>query len=461
MDRYLEILSRGVHFVRNNPQIIYTLFLVIAIPLAFFFTSEQFLKVARDNQDRLERSRIGMLQDVFVLFAAEKIDDTAVLNERIRQVAEGNETMVTFQILKKSKDATHVILASLDDNAIGQQITLDEITESLIRIANGTPSESFAQQYFSGGSRYWRSVRAIIGTTTNEAVAFVLTDLSMADADRVSRSSIQNAYLVLILIILLIIILLARQARIIDYASLYQRLKEVDTMKDDFVSMAAHELRSPLTIIRGYTEMLGESESLSDTGKGHLHNIDHAATQLNGLIGDILDVAKLQEGRMSFHFVDADVSSEIKTIVDSFTRPASDKGLQLHYEVIPLPVISIDMDRFRQVLVNFIGNAIKYTPSGEVRVSTTTDDTHVYIRISDTGMGISAEDQKKLFQKFFRVKSDETAKITGTGLGLWITQEMVKNMSGSISVESIRGKGTDFIVSFPIRKSRNNQEIIK
>ncbi len=455
MDKYLDIFSRGVHFVRNNPQIIYTLFLVIAIPLAFFFTSEQFLKVARENQDRLERSRIGMLQDVFVLFASEKMGDTNLLNERIRQVAEGNETMVTFQILKKSNSDTHEILASLDDNAIGQTVTLDQLSLFLVGSATGNPEQSFASEYFSGGARYWRSVRAIVGTNTDQVTALVLTDLSMADADRVSRSNIQNAYLVLILIIILIIVLLARQARIIDYASLYQRLKEVDTMKDDFVSMAAHELRSPLTIIRGYTEMLGESESLTDTGKGHLHNIDHAATQLNGLIGDILDVAKLQEGRMSFQFVDADVSSEIKTIVDSFTRPASDKGLTLHYEMVPLPLISVDLDRFRQVLVNFIGNAIKYTPAGEVRISTSVaDDAYVHIRISDTGMGISADDQKKLFQKFFRVKSDETAKIIGTGLGLWITHEMVKNMAGTIAVESIRGKGTDFIVSFPIKNNK-------
>ena len=324
MDKNLDILSRGVHFVRNNPQIIYTLFLVIAIPLAFFFTSEQFLKVARENQDRLERSRIGLLQDVFVLFAAEKMGDATLLNERIGQVAEGNETMVTFQILKKSNDDTHEIIASLDDNAVGQMLTLDPLSLFLLGSATGNPGQSFASEYFSGGARYWRSVRAIISTSSEkQVVAYVLTDLSMADADRVSRSSIQNAYLVLVLIIILIIVLLARQARIIDYASLYKRLKEVDTMKDDFVSMAAHELRSPLTIIRGYTEMLGESESLTEQGMGHLHNIDHAATQLNGLIGDILDVAKLQEGRMSFQFVDADVSSEIKTIIDSFLRKYS------------------------------------------------------------------------------------------------------------------------------------------
>jgi signal transduction histidine kinase len=103
-------------------------------------------------------------------------------------------------------------------------------------------------------------------------------------------------------------------------------------------------------------------------------------------------------------------------------------------------------------MVNLVGNAIKYTPHGEVRVLTSVTEIGLMIRVSDTGMGISAEDQQRLFQKFFRVKSIETQDITGTGLGLWITTQMVKQMKGTISVESIKGKGTDFILTFPIAK---------
>lgn len=133
-------------------------------------------------------------------------------------------------------------------------------------------------------------------------------------------------------------------------------------------------------------------------------------------------------------------------------RLASDKGLTLTCETGELPLIAVDVDRFRQVMINFIGNAIKYTPRGSVRLMTNVVDNHVVIRISDTGMGISAEDQKKIFQKFFRIKNEETAHIMGTGLGLWITQEIVRNMNGTIAIESIKGKGTDFIVSFPVVK---------
>ncbi len=452
----LDIFTRGIQFVRNNPQIIYTLFLVIAIPSAFFFTSEQFLKVARENQDRLERSRIALLQDTFLEFLPEHLDP-AYLGERITHIAKANETIKNFQVILvgTSTPSELRILASLKQEEGGEVFIPDEMTALLTKLALADETQAFAISYADRNGRTWKSIHAFStqnGTTSPAQKGYLITDVSMAQADAVAEQNIRDAYIVLGLIVLLIIILLARQARIIDYATLYTRLKEVDQMKDDFVSMAAHELRTPLTIIRGYVSELGHLSGATeeDKKKIYLSNIDGAATQLNSLIGDILDVARLQEGRMSFRYANVDVSQDIETVVASLARPAQDKGLTLSYEKISLPQIAIDSDRFRQVLINLVGNAIKYTPSGAVKVLTGVERGRVVIRVSDTGMGISATDQEKLFQKFFRVKNAETDAITGTGLGLWITATMVKTMKGTIGVESIKGKGTDFIISFPI-----------
>lgn len=457
MNPLSTIFLRGLRFVRNNPQIIYTLFLVVMIPGAFFFTSEQFLKVARENQDQLERNRIGMLQDVFVLFAREHINDVDYLHERILSITTENETIARFQILKKNAANEFVVMTSKDSSDLGGSFVPDPASAVLFISATGDPAHSYAAKFFIDGVRYWRSVRAITAAETMQPIAYVVTDVSMAEADAVALKNIRSAYIVLGFIIIFVIILLARQARIIDYATLYQKLKEVDQMKDDFVSMAAHELRSPLSIIRGYTEMLTESEKLSPSGETNLKHIDDAAVHLNHLIGDILDVAKLQEGRMTFRFEARDVSNDIKEVMDSFVRVAFDKGLALLYEKKTLPFISVDPDRFHQVMINLIGNAIKYTPAGEVHVTASSEKESLVIRVSDTGMGISAENQQKLFQKFYRVKSAETEEITGTGLGLWITSQMVKTMHGDIAVESIKGKGTDFILRFPIVKETPTQ----
>jgi signal transduction histidine kinase len=203
-------------------------------------------------------------------------------------------------------------------------------------------------------------------------------------------------------------------------------------------------------VIRGYVDMIGGGEGLPEEGRTHLKQIDLAAQQLNVLVGDILDVAKLQEGRMSFNYQILDVSQLIADVVESFQKPAHDKGLGLFYAQEALPTISVDPDRFRQVIINLVGNAIKYTPKGEVRLMSYVESERVFIRVSDTGLGMSAEEQEKLFQKFYRIKNKETERITGTGLGLWITAQLVKAMKGTITVESIKWKGTDFIVSFPV-----------
>lgn len=453
IDTPQQIVKRGVDFVRNNPQIAYTLVLVIAIPLGFFISSNYFLGIARENQDRLERQRIGFFQEPFALLASEHIAEPEYLDNRLHTLAQNNETMAHFQVLGvRDMEKGYPIIASLDTNEAGTVFVPDPVTSFLLSQAAGDSRQPFAAQLTLDGERYWRTIHAIAATSSNHVTGYVLTDVFVSQADAAASRGITKAYMVLGVIILLIIGLLGRQARIIDYASLYARLKEVDGMKDDFVSMAAHELRSPLTIIRGYVEMLGEGAGMPEGSKENLHRIDQAALQLNSLVGDILDVSKLQEGRMSFRFVTLDISAEIDAVVASFKRPAEDKGLALSYTPIPLPLIAVDSDRLRQVLINLVGNAIKYTPHGEVKVVTSADAANVIIRISDTGMGISAEDQQKLFQKFFRVKNEETQAITGTGLGLWITTQIVKAMKGVISVESIKGKGTDFIVTFPIAK---------
>lgn len=459
MINFTEVFRRGVRFVRDNPQIIYTLFLVVAIPLAFFWTNERFATLARESQDRLEYSKISFLHDGLVLYASENFDDPIKLNLALKRIASENLTMSAGKVItRKTASSTndvryHSVIASIDPADLGKEVIIfDPDSAHTFDSASVDPHHSYHAGLLSQNGRYWRSVRAIEATSSGEVIGFLLTEMSMSAADNRFAMEKRNAYTISVVIIISIMVLLGRQARIIDYASLYRKLKDVDRMKDDFVSMAAHELRSPLTIIRGYTEMIEETEKLGDDAQKHLKSIDRAATQLNSLIGDILDVAKLQEGRMSFNFVEADVSEELQQVTDSFVRPATDKGLTLEYAHSPLPVISIDVDRFRQVMVNLVGNAIKYTKQGSVRVVTSVNEGMLTIRVSDTGFGISAEDQKKLFQKFYRIKSSDTSGITGTGLGLWITEEMVRAMHGTIAVESILGKGTDFIVSFPLLK---------
>ncbi len=452
LDSLYKNILEGFSFVRKNPQVLYTIFLLIIIPLAFIFTGQKFLDVSEKNQGRLEKERIGLMQDVFASTVhirehLEKKDP--FLQNIIVGISKQNSAIKQFKILSR-RNGKNIIIASLDKSEIGKE---GKINKDLYEAAGlRLKSSLIFETYDRNGDRHWTAVRALLGDNDN-VNGFVLTDTSMARTDNLAKQNIRDAYYVLLFIIFIIFILLFRQARIIDYAQLYKKLKDVDDMKDDFISMAAHELKTPLTAIKGYVGLISVG-NLSEDDKEGIRRVNISIERLNLLIGDILDVARIQQGRMKFTFKKIDPSKTIKSVVESFQTMAQEKKLTLKYDFKPLPVISIDPQRLEQVLINLIGNAIKYTPKGSVsvfvEVEKTIKNSILHIRVSDTGLGISASDQEKLFKRFSRIRTVETAEIGGTGLGLWITAKIVLTMKGKITVESIHGKGSDFIISFPI-----------
>lgn len=483
-------LEKGFNFVRDNPQLLYTVFLAVMIPLAFLYTSNQFLAISREKADAAERTRNGIFQDVVLsymkggeIFAPATVasaltsststteiamtvanPEVSKFESHLNDVLKVNPTVNDVWVLTEVHTATgteYAIVASTDHNSLPlASLTPDATFAYMLNVTKGATGDSYSFETTHGGTRMWRLVRTVEDPYPGIRRAYLFTDVTMAAVDQRINDETLKAYGILAIVAIGIMLLLARQARVTDYATLYAKLAEVDKMKDDFVSMAAHELRSPLTTIRGYVDLIRDVQPMNEKATDMLVRIEHSANDLNNLIGDILDVARLQEGRMSFNLESLNPESVILDVVDSFRKPAADKGLTLTYihttESGPLPNIIADTTRLRQVMVNFIGNAVKYTPAGKVDVITKiagTDAKFVEIRISDTGLGISAEAQKRLFEKFYRVKTSATSKIVGTGLGLWITKEIVEKMGGNISIESIEGKGSDFIVKFPIAKT--------
>ena len=448
--RLVDTFSNGFLFVKNNPQIIYTIFLIVIIPAAFIVSGQNFLSVAKENQERLEKERVGVLQDIFVELAALKINDPVFLQSVIERLGDQNKESISEFKIVVFENGKQKIIASLTKDEIG---TADEDNAFFYREA-GARVDSSKIFPVSGldGARHWKVVRAIPSVDTGVVSGVVLIDVSMATIDNVAKRNIESAYTYLFFIVLAISFLLMRQAKIIDYTVLYRKLKEVDQMKNDFIAMAAHELRTPLTIVKGHADMLAESKNLKDEEKKDVSRITASIDQLNALIGDILDVVRLGQGKMTFNRKNTDISPIIENVVESFSVVARQKGLDISCEKNDVPNIFVDPEKLRQVLVNIIGNSIKYTPTGSVRVFTEVSHGMVFIRVRDTGIGISAEDQQKLFGKFFRVQSKETEDIRGTGLGLWIAHQVVSNMGGEIHVESIKGKGSDFIISFPVTK---------
>jgi len=282
--------------------------------------------------------------------------------------------------------------------------------------------------------------------------------ISLAEIDDLTSALVFNSYLVLIILIIIIFFLILSNSQLFRYAFLFENLKEVDKLKDEFISIGSHELRAPLTVILGYSSIAKEELSQGKTTNfdKYLEAIEGSANRLNTLVGDMLEVSRIEQGRIKMTLVNVKLSDIVKEIIGQFTIPAKEKKLDLKL-VEPTPEISsieiiADVDRLKQVVINLLSNAIKYTLEGGVTVNLVFSDNkkNILIKVKDTGVGMNAKAREKLFQKFYRVENEKTKNIIGTGLGLWITKMLVELMKGEIYVDSMEGAGTEFTVSFPI-----------
>jgi signal transduction histidine kinase len=231
-----------------------------------------------------------------------------------------------------------------------------------------------------------------------------------------------------------------------------ERLRELDRMKDQFVSSVSHELRSPLTSIVGYVELLvrGEVGELNDDQREFLDIVDRNCTRLTKLVDDILFVARVDAGRLSLSLDWIDVAEVAATSVQSAGPAAEGKDVDLRLDAAPgMPPLWADATRIGQLLDNLISNAVKFTPEGgAVTVAVAQQDSSAHLEVRDTGVGIPPDEVDQLFVRFFRASTSSVA--AGTGLGLSITKSIVEAHRGTITVESELGGGTTFLVDLPL-----------
>jgi signal transduction histidine kinase len=440
----------GFRRLRQNPQLLYTLAVAVVIVGAFLFIADRFIGIAEDAQQRLVNVKVGAIHDVFADFSRGNLKNRGFLQERVVNLADLNPTITEFRVLEFLSNE-FVVVASLQEDEQGMVWSKDTF---LIRLAITSPGESFTNEEIADRERFFKTIRAI-SSKDGEIEGVIITRQTLSQADRLIAQNIRTSILILIGIIVLIMVLFFRHARIIDYTALYKRLQEVDKMKDDFISMASHELRTPLTVIRGYAEVLLSSKGHTKDTVKSAKNIDLMASQLDALVEDILDVSRIEQGRLKMNTKAVDIKKMAIDTLASFGMKAKEKKLKLESNIESGGPIKADEGRLRQVFSNLVGNALKYTQKGSVTVHAYEDKGWLKIKVSDTGIGMSAEAQKKLFTKFYRIKSKKTEGITGTGLGLWITKQIVEAMKGTISLESIEGVGTHITVSFPLASQKS------
>lgn len=231
-------------------------------------------------------------------------------------------------------------------------------------------------------------------------------------------------------------------------------LKRLEELKEEFVFVASHELRTPVTAIKGYLSMIKEGDSgpISGDVKQVLDQITLANDRLVQLVEDLLQVARSEAGRLTIELSDVNISEAVNSVLKELQPLAVQKNIEFVYLTNdPLPMVQADLARLKEVLVNLVGNAIKYTAgSGKVAISHEIANNTLITNIEDSGIGMTEEEQNKLFEKFYRVKNSETSEIQGTGLGLFIVKEIVEKMNGKIWAKSQKDIGSTFSFSLNI-----------
>ncbi len=233
------------------------------------------------------------------------------------------------------------------------------------------------------------------------------------------------------------------------------RFWEEDQLKSEFVSIASHELLTPTAAIKGYLSMILDDNmgEVDDKARAMLTKVFGSADRLAHLVEDLLNVSRIEGGRLKINKRVFSLVEQTQKAVDELQVNAKAKSLDLAFvaDQHQLPPVYADADQIYRVLINLIGNAVKYTPQGWVRCYVTQPNaTHLMFTVVDSGLGIPAEQQPHLFEKFFRADRREIYGIQGTGLGLYISKKVVELMGGEISLASTEGKGTTFYVTVPV-----------
>jgi signal transduction histidine kinase len=241
-------------------------------------------------------------------------------------------------------------------------------------------------------------------------------------------------------------------AAALDRVTLTARIRALEKAKTDFMNIASHELRGPMTVIKGYLTMLegGSLGNMPAKAQAVLPLMIVKADEVNSMVEQMLEAARLEEGHLALHKERGDIIELTELAIDSVRPMLSDHPLDL--EVPPEPLhADVDSERFQIVVRNLVSNAIKYSPENTpIKVLVEKNGGTATVKVVDQGIGIAPKDQEKLFTQFGRIERESTMHVAGTGLGLWLSREIARLHDGDITVDSAEGEGSTFTFEVPI-----------
>ena len=253
---------------------------------------------------------------------------------------------------------------------------------------------------------------------------------------------------------------LAEMAKSLEIAN--AKLQELDKQKTEFLSIASHQLRTPLTVLKGYVELIedGAYGKISRPLRKILGNLDSNNEHLIKLVDDYLDISRIEQGRTKFVFKPADLNKVVASVVEELREKAAKKGLKIVKQPNQfLKSFSFDEDKVRHVILNFVDNAVKYSDQGKIVVAIAKEDGGVALRVKDQGIGFGKIDEANFYQKFFRGDNVKTIDVGGTGLGLYVCRKFMEAHRGRVWAKSPGlGRGSEFGFWMPLNQPQEAGE---
>jgi signal transduction histidine kinase len=442
ISKLLYTLTAGLKHLQSNTHLLLVAILLIVLPGIFMWVAQSIFSVSYQNIETVQKQTVAQLHDALELVLTTNVSPVE-LQELVGELVAASDEMVALRVITDDGAGLNVTQSSAQ-NEVGIAVGAERLF-----MAPRTPvGETSILATTINDARNWQAVRQV---EVDENLVYIYSEHSFQTIDALLVARQQQVYLALPLIFLFLLLLAYWLVKQTHWQKQYLQTKEKLAGQMDFTNTAVHELRAPLTAIRGYISFLTESTTLSTDERKYVEIINMSSKRLLLLVNDFLEVARIQSGSLKIKFREANISKILIAVQTEFQQMADKKNIELIVKAPKKPVIEhTDEARLQQVLTNIVSNAIKYTETGSVTISLQQSRHKTVIAIKDTGHGISAEDQQKLFGAFTRVGNADESGVTGTGLGMWITKELVELLNGKVTVESIEGIGTHVKLSFDV-----------
>lgn len=438
--KFYKILENSLKLASSRSQLIYIIILLVVPPVLFTYLFLNFQSIAQSQIETGLKQSLNNDQFTFSSLASAGLSSehlSELLNKQVAELPLLKTVSVAYE-----EEGKLIVYASNDLDLVNQEIKEMSWYQSAIAHSGDTVIYPFERN----GQRVWRAYRAF---SIEDTQWYIHSEINLSSIDHNLAKQNSKIYLIIILVFLLMVALVWWLWRQQDYRYLQKLTAEKLQEQFNFTNMMVHELRAPLTAVNGYISMLKEEASLSAGQKKYVDMSLLSTKRLINLVNDFLEVAKIQSGTLKVEKSRYNINTVVQSVVDEMIVSANKKKLKLVSNLPPDPVmLKTDRDRLQQIITNLVSNAIKYTNSGSITVTVAQKSKFIEVRIQDTGNGISALDQAKLFKPFTRVGNADQGAEIGSGLGLWITKNLTEMLGGEINIESIEGVGTHVILHF-------------